>query len=173
MAWAILHPLGEALSGRSGAAGERGARSPQREASWMDRWLLRRGMVDAFVGLGREDWLATLDMELVDIAIRYLPLPAAAGGDEQRSELLRAMLDDPTVRDYLFINQFDGILWLNKEQLESMMYWLLFLDAVRLTADSALNTSVLAAAIQGSFELTQGILRAAETARYQVQELVR
>ena len=168
VAWAILQPFGHALAPKS-----EGSRTPggKRRRSWTDDWMMTQAVAEAFVGLGREDWLAQLDAELVGIALRYLP-ELAASPNKPRHAVLRKMLDDPAVRDYLYVNQFDGVLWLNKEQLESMAYWLFFVGAISLAGDIDREPAARTEAVHAQFATVQELLSLAEKYRYQIDKIL-
>ncbi len=168
VAWAILQPFGRSLAPKS-----EGSRIPggKRRRSWTDDWTMTQAVVEAFEELGREDWLAQLDAELVGIALRYLPA-LAADSDEPRHAVLRRMLDDPAVRDYLYVNRFDGVLWLNKEQLESMAYWLFFIGAISLAGDTSREPAARTEAVHAQFVTVQELLRLAEKYRYQIDKIL-
>ena len=162
-AWAIVEPLARVLAPD--------ADGPARTL-WVDEWLLTRGLTQAFADLGREDWLAKLDAVIVKIAMRYLP-ELTAGPHRYPARLLRAMLGDALVRDYLFVNRFDGILWLNKEQLESMAYWLFLLSALQVLRSGQLSSGERRDAIQRYYQGVCAILKRAERSRYQVDEMLK
>ncbi|MBN2311517.1 MAG: alpha-amylase [Candidatus Hydrogenedentes bacterium] len=161
-AWAMLEPLGRAMA-RAGQEGQ-----PSR---WMDEWLLTVAVKEAFMELGREDWLAKLDAELVGIVIRYLSLLPAEAGPESDA-VLRTMLDDPMIRDYLFVHRFDGVLWLNKEQLENMLYWMFFLRVLELCADASADPAARSRALHAHYATIQRCLALAAKAHYELERLL-
>jgi hypothetical protein len=168
VAWAILQPFGYALGSKSESSQRPGE---ERRRSWADDWMMTQSVAEAFEEFGREDWLAQLDAELVGIALRYLPV-LAARSDEPRHAVLRRMLDDPAVRDYLYVNQFDGVLWLNKEQLESMAYWLFFIGTISLAGDTQCEPAARTDAVHAQFATVQELLHLAEKYRYQVAKIL-
>ncbi|MCP4642281.1 MAG: alpha-amylase [bacterium] len=166
-AWAILQPIGQALAPGIETRDD----VPGAAAHWMDEWLMARGVSEAFTELGREEWRAKLDTKLVRIALHYVPVLSGAGKRAVRP-LFARLLNDPAVRDYLYMNRFDGVLWLNREQLQTMVYWLFLFSVVTLVTDTSLDARARTDAIQRRFEAMDTFLTTAEKAHYQVEEIV-
>ena len=82
------------------------------------------------------------------------------------------MFEQTAVRDYLFVNAFDGIVWLNKEQFESMMYWTFAASVYELIADTSLTPKKKTTAIAASHKVVQDALKLAQNAHYQVDVLL-
>ena len=77
---------------------------------------------------------------------------------------IRRLMEDPTVQRYLFMNRYNGHLWVNKEQLESLVYWILFEATIALQLAGHLTKETLATRCANATE----ILTAALAAGYNV-----
>lgn len=158
IAWTILHRVELAFP----------AKAPLTDPpTWIDEWLPGKAALKAFTSLGREEWLAQLDVELVKILTQHVPTWVERASSDT-SLGLRALFADPLVRDYLYMNTYDGILWLNKEQVENLLYWLFFVSVVYVMADSSLSPEAQAADVSASFNRTEHIIDAVHRACYQV-----
>jgi len=160
--WAVLAPLGGVISQNEVQA---------RTAAWMDEWPITPVVYEVFQELGLEHSRAMLNTELVKLMLRYSELPLILTVSE-RTELLEQMFEDPIVSDYLFVNQHDGKLWLSKEQLETLLYWLFFCAVVRTVGDQVQDAEDMAEAIHNAYHRVHEILAAAESVKYQVEPLL-
>ena len=160
--WAVLAPLGEVVSQNEVQA---------RTAAWMDEWPVTPVVYGVFQELGLEHNGATLHTELVKLMIRYSKLPLILTVSE-RAELIEQMFEDPILNDYLFINQHEGKLWLSKEQLETLLYWLFFCAVVRIVGDQVQVVEDTGEAIHNAYHRVHEILAAAESVKYQVEPLL-
>ena len=159
--WAVLRPLGQALGADEQNAGNQ---------DWMSDWLLTGVVARALAELGSEDWEAAEEAELAGLMLRYGALPSIQTVSE-RGEVIDRMFRDSPVRDFLYINRAEGVWWLNKEQYDSLMGWLLFCavsDCLRTTAEA----DVLAQNLQELHHHVQELLAAAASAEYRVEPLV-
>ncbi|MBI1987169.1 MAG: alpha-amylase [Nitrospinae bacterium] len=160
--WVILRHLGSVFSGR-------GPEGPG--ARWMEEWLLTPVVARAFAKLDRDPWQAHLDARLIQSMVGYAEV-LAAGTAAEKSARLRAMLDDPAVGDYLHVHRYDGVLWINQEQMESLMYWLLFASVAQRMTDPELDESARKAEILACYQNLKEILSAAEAVGYQVERML-
>ena len=78
---------------------------------------------------------------------------------------LRRLVEDPAAQRYLFMNRYNGQLWINKEQLESLVYWILFESVIALQLAGHLTKETLATRCANATE----ILTAALAAGYNVE----
>jgi glycosidase len=156
--WALVHPLGQVLSKGLG------------QTKWVSDWLLTDGIAGAFTGLGREQWLAELDARLLELVTRHAPA-FGTGAVGKLKAFARRLLHDPAVRDYLFANKHEGILWINKEQMESLVYWLFFTSMVSeaLASETGKKRDSVAAA---RYRWAQALLKAAQAAHYELDKML-
>jgi hypothetical protein len=160
-AWALIRPLGKVR-----ALEDYEAQSVQ----CMDEWMLTKVVVEAFSDLGCESFPAVHDAQLLKILIRFWPL-VTLDTSERRADELRRMFEDANVREYLLIHRYGGVLWLNRERMETLIYWMLFLSGVVRSFDATLSVAAMCATLLGSFTHAQEILAAVELAGYQVEKV--
>ena len=134
----------------------------------IDQWLLTRLVAQAFRENGSEDCKAETDAQLVKILAAHPTLldffPGGGG-----AAIVRQVLRDPAVQRYLLMNRHQDVVWLNKERLEEMVYWLLFVSVASLMAGEALTTELLNARHENAAQ----ILDAAAEAGYDVDKMLR
>ncbi|HQM32271.1 MAG: alpha-amylase [Candidatus Hydrogenedentes bacterium] len=160
--WAVLAPLGEAVSQSELQA---------RTAAWMDEWPVTRVVYDVYRELGLDHTQAMLGTGLAKLMLRYRELPLILTVSE-RAELLEHMFDDPILNDFLFVNPYEGKLWLSKEQLEKLMYWLFFCSVVHVLGDQVQVLENAAEAVHSQYHRVHEVLAAAESVKYQVEPLL-
>jgi hypothetical protein len=132
-----------------------------------DDWLLRKIIREAFEGLLNNRDLAYWDSQLVRIIISHFNLLVNVA-ENTLSESFRRILVDGAVRDYLQVNRYEGVLWLNKERLVRMV------GAFKLVAQLLEDGERLltSADISEIYENLQKILSAANSAGYQIEKMV-
>ncbi|MCX5769288.1 MAG: alpha-amylase family glycosyl hydrolase [Candidatus Hydrogenedentes bacterium] len=134
----------------------------------IDQWLLTRVVAQAFREHGSEDWKAETDAQLVKILAAHATLldffPGGGGAVG-----VRQVLRDPAVQRCLLMNRHQDVVWLNKERLEEMVYWLLFASVAGLMATEALTTELLNARLENAMQ----IVEAAAEAGYDVEKMLR
>ncbi len=160
--WAVLAPLGEAIS-QSELEG--------RTAAWMDEWPVTGVVYDVYRTLGLDHAQAMLATGLVKLMLRYRDLPLLLTVSE-RAELLEQMFDDPVLNDFLYVNPYEGALWLGKEQLEKLMYWLFFCSVAHVLADQIHVFENTAEAILSQYHRVHEVLAAADSVKYQLEPLL-
>jgi hypothetical protein len=126
----------------------------------IDEWLLGRIMSAALRELGVEEGAASQTVTLVKLATyqRELFLGTA---DEQSVELLETLLQDTDAQQFLNVNFFQGILWFNRENFETLLRWLVWL--VQLNADEAVRAARYATVAK--------LYEAGQNSGYQVEKL--
>ena len=157
--WAVLAPLGRTISQ---------SELQTRTAAWMDEWPVIPVLFDVFRELGLDQGQATLSTELVKLMIRYSDLADILTVSE-RAELIERMFEDPVLKDFLFVNQYEGKLWFSKEQLEKLMYWLFFCSVVHTLGEPLDVEENAAEAVHSQYHRVHELLAAAESVKYQVE----
>ena len=82
------------------------------------------------------------------------------------------MFEDVSVRDYLYVNEFDGVVWFNREQLETALSWMIVTSAAATLTDEELTPSQQAAIVRSRRDCVRTILETAHEAGYQVDALL-
>ncbi|NIA12777.1 MAG: alpha-amylase [Nitrospiraceae bacterium] len=137
--------------------------SPQ-PAATTDDWLLSRIVAEAFAEDDEDDtsvWQDTLLVKVLATHPTALDFFPAGGG----AITMRRMFEDPSVQRFLYLNRHAGSVWFNKEQMERLVYWLLFESVVALARDGALTKTALSARAENAAQ----ILAAADEAGYEAE----
>ncbi|MDP2914281.1 MAG: alpha-amylase family glycosyl hydrolase [Candidatus Aminicenantes bacterium] len=87
------------------------------------------------------------------------------------SRLAGALLDDDKVRQVLQVNEYQGIVYFNKEAFEKLLWWLMAVAAVDLTADPAMPADEVPAAIVDAFAAIKALSEAEMRSEYQLEKL--
>ncbi len=149
--WALVAPLGELLNDPSGL---------DRSRSLVDEWLLGRVVVPTFRELGIDETRATHQLQVAKSLLSH----AGWAASPRAATVLESLVRDSDTQRALQLNRFEGVLWLNKERLDQMLWWLQTVAQVEATAE----TGVDAAATDALYAIQSG----AETAGYQVGALL-
>jgi len=131
----------------------------------LNDWLLTKTIEKSFRGYCNNDVFAHFDSLLAAIIIAHHDLLKPAG-KISLADRMTAMLDNPTVREYLQFNRHNGVFWMKKEQLERMVGGLLIGRLVDLHAEGKLTES----SIKPVIKLAKDIFSVAERAGYQVEK---
>ena len=142
------------------------SQDPETHAALMDEWLLTRTASKAFADLGMDESAANSDALLVRTLVAYpspINLPA-----KEKAEAFRGMFADIFVQRYLRMNIHEGVLWLNKEQMERLVFWFLFKTDLELTLEPHIPREMLVS----SSEAAHQILAAVSASDYQAAKMV-
>jgi glycosidase/ribosomal 50S subunit-associated protein YjgA (DUF615 family) len=134
--------------------------APEDCRGWIDEWLLGRIMSAALRELGVEEGAASQSVTLVKLATYQRDLFLGTA-DEQPAELLEALLQDTDAQQFLNVNSFQGILWFNRENFETLLRWLVWL--VQLNADESVRAARYATIAK--------LYEAGQNSGYQVEKL--
>jgi hypothetical protein len=95
--------------------------------------------------------------ESLDIPLRAYPI-------------LRTLLQDDEVQQFLRVNRYQNVLWFNKEAFEQLSWWLLLvaIAATPLRSEAEARDDILAA-----YKVVRQLLRAEEESGYRVEELLK
>ena len=88
-------------------------------------------------------------------------------------EVLQTWLDDQGVQRYLQINRHAGVLWFNKEAFDQLLWLMLAVAAVTISADPSRAADKVAAEIVACYDVIRALQRAAEKSDYQIEKLVK
>ncbi len=151
--WVIVSGLGRAKS-ESGYE--------QQSTNWLDEWLLGKIIMHTFMELGCDGYTAGRETHLLKILIAW-----HNWFDAEPKAQIKAMLDDPQVAAFLNFNWHQEILWLNKEAMEELMYWLFATAVVHIITAKGKG---LQSKIIKCHKTVMKILESAEKSGYRVKE---
>ncbi len=163
--WALLHPLSRLADPPAGGAASAGESAA---AQWFDEWLFAPLVQETLTNLGYaqpEHWIRVLRALL-----RWQDWPIQARRGLKAA--LRAWLEDPEVRSLLKVNEYEGVLWYNKEAFEAALGWMLAAAAVRLLSEPQRDPEAQRAALMEAYALTRALRQAETRSRYQVARLL-
>ncbi len=160
LSWWCVHSLGK-IVGEAGFEGQ--------SRSWIDEWLLGKVIASALQDLGLDEsaaWQAAAVVKLLTSHQRWF----AAETPDARSrayQVLEALLKDDEVQQFLQVNRYQGVLWFNKEAFEQLLWWLLLVAVVEISADPDGAEEVLAC-----YNIVEQLRQAGEKSGYQVEKLL-
>jgi len=166
LGWVFVHALGK-IVGQTGFEGQ--------SRSWIDEWLLGKVFAGALRDLGLDEptaWHAVGVIKLFTSHQRWFAVEAP----EVRArayQVLESLLKDAEVQQFLQVNRYQGVLWFNQEAFEQLLWWLLLLAAVEISADPLRPSAEATEEILACYEVVQQLHRAGEESGYQVEKLLR
>ncbi|MCC6698657.1 MAG: alpha-amylase [Candidatus Hydrogenedentes bacterium] len=155
---ALLRPLGDALS-----------QTPPGHAAWLDEWLFAHEAGRLFAALGGDEWNAWQDVRLLRL-ILGIPVPQPMDSFARAHTLVK-LLKDPAAREYLMVNRHEGVDYVNREQMESLLYRLSLAEAAEVLADKSLKPAARRDFINERHAWVGRVLAAAESGSYRLADL--
>jgi hypothetical protein len=160
--WTFVHALG-----KLGDAAD----YDEQSRSWIDEWLLGRMIAGALQEVGLDEAAAARAVVIIKRLTSHQHW-FAAQGSEGGYETLEALLRDSEMQQLLGVNRYQGVLWLNKQSFERLLWWLLLLAAIMISADPARMPSEVAEAIAACYRTVRRLRAAAAESGYQVEKLL-
>jgi len=160
--WAFVHALGKI----SGAAD-----FDEQSRSWMDEWLLGRIIAGALGDVGLDEAAAARAVTIIKRLTSHQRW-FEAQGIEGTYQVLEALLSDSELQQLLGVNRYQGVLWFNKQSFERLLWWLLLLAAIIVSADPLRPADETAAQIAACYDTVRRLRAAAEESGYQVEKLL-
>jgi glycosidase len=164
LGWLFTHALGQVVSESD---------FEQQSRSWMDEWLLGKIIASVLGDFGLSDEAAWRGVTLIKLLIthqRWFETPAP--GKKQASQVLESWLKDGETQQFLQVNRYQGVLWFNHEAFEQLLWWMLTLAAVAISADPLRPATKVAKEIAAGYNLVQELRRAEQKSQYQVDKLL-
>ncbi len=162
--WALLRRIGE-LGGTDEV--------PERSAEWMEEFLLsfvlQEILGSAEAPFHLPDWEAAGEVLLVETLVRNQR--SATTSPESLEDALPEMFRDSRVQLFLGSNWHNGILWFNKERLETITFWRFFTSIVTALPIEKEEAERLEYLTEECAYLS-GILDAAERSGYQMEKFI-
>jgi glycosidase len=171
LAWLFTHELGRIVDEED---------FEEISRSWIDEWLLGKIIAATLreLGAGEGDaWRAVTLVKLITSHRDWL--------DEEKTEetgetppqpraylVLRGWLQDGELQAFLGVNRYQGVLWFNQEAFEQLLWWMLLVAGVEVSADPALTDEEVAQAFLARYELLRRLRQAEEASGYRVERLL-
>lgn len=158
--WIVIHKLGKILQADDFAELSR---------SWIDEWLLGKIIKSTFMELGSDEPESWRAISLTKILTSHqFCFKAEKKLEKPLYQIIKKLLEDTAVRDYLQINRYQDVLWFNKEAYESLVGWLFVVDVIE-----CLNREKDAAmSIEKMYKIAQTLLKIEEESGYRVDRLL-
>ncbi len=123
--WIIVHRVGRL---KSPVSEKDSADVLLQSRSWMDQWLLPKVMKQELNSLGIDDSRSEQIISLVKLltTCQHWYVPGARTG--RASRLLEQLFREPEFQGFVQVNEFDGVLWFNKEAFETAVDWLFVIE---------------------------------------------
>jgi glycosidase len=178
--WLFVHALGSIAGAEQRAMQSR---------SWIDEWLLGKLLLAAHEELGLNEEQRQDALALVKILTSHQlwfeqpasqKTPATVTPQERStqdrsntaSRVLRTLLGDPEVQEYLKINRYQEILWYHDESLRRLLTGLTLIAAVDALSTAAEDPPRCARLIRLRRAVVDQIRRAGDESQYQVERLL-
>jgi hypothetical protein len=170
LGWLFVHALGKVLDG---------AEFEQISRSWSEEWLLGRIIAGCLQGLGLDEgaaWRAVTTIHLLISHQRWFeaqgPEQPSAHDAGEYSRVLERWLNDDEVQRFVQVNRYRGVLWFNKESFEQLLWWMLAVAVVGISADPLRPGAQVAQDIVAAFDVVRRLQSAEEQSGYQVERLL-
>ena len=160
--WVFIHALGK-VTGSADFA--------EQSRSWMDEWLLGRIVTGTLRELGDDEQQAALAVVVIKRMTSYqswFETPEL----EHAYQLLEALLSDTEVQQILRVNRYQDVLWFDKHAFERLLWWMLAVAVVSLSAGAAASETDAAGTIGAAYRTITQLRAAAEASGYQVEKLL-
>ena len=178
--WLFVHALGSIAGAEQKALQSR---------SWIDEWLLGKLLLSAYEELGLSDGERHEALALIKILtshqLWFEAPPSEAtpseGAQQERStrdhppeasRVLRTLLGEPEVQEYLRINRYQEILWYHDESLDRLLTGLYLIAAVDALSTAPEGAPRCARLMRARRAVLDQIREAKDASQYQVERLL-
>jgi glycosidase len=164
MGWLFTHLLGKVVDQ---------AEFAQISRAWIDEWLLGKVVARTLRDLGLDEGAARYAVEAIKPLIghqRWFEMKTSK--TKRVSEILSAWLSDDDVRRFLQVNRHEGVLWFNKEAFDRLLWSMLVIAAITISADPNRPADEIAQEIVACYDVVRALQRAEEESGYRVEKLL-
>jgi glycosidase len=162
--WAFVHALGKVAAAAPFA---------EQSRSWIDEWQLGRLLTSVMRELGLDEAQAASTVTAIKWATSHQRWFATEAADGLRAgPVLRSLLRDQEVQQFLQVNRYQDVLWYSKEAFARLRWWLELLTAVEALADPDRVASEVAARLETAHQVVETLRQAGEGSANQVETLL-
>ncbi len=164
LGWLFTHALGKVVDEAAFARISR---------SWIDEWLLGKIIAGALQDLGLDEgaaWQAVTTIKILTSHQRWFETEAPK--KKQAYRVLESWLKDDEVQQFLQVNRYRGVLWFNKEAFEQLLWWMLLVAVVTISADPLRSAAEVSQEIVTAYDIVRKLQQAEEESGYQVEKLL-
>ncbi len=145
--------------------------------SWIDEWMLNKILVSTLNDLGLDDrsnWRAVTLVKLLTSHHAWWSMLDGGKDKKNRSleyRTLTSIFSDSDAINYLGVNRYKEVLWINKEALEDLLWWLYIIAAVEssVAADQADQPGK---SVLRCYTTISNILNNAQASGYKLEKLL-
>jgi glycosidase len=162
LGWLMVHGLGQVVAD---------AHAEQHSRSWLDEWLLGRIIADTLQAVQLDASAAADGVRLIKLLTsqqNWWRMPGGAPADRT----MAALLADSDVQQFLRVNRYQDVLWFHKESFEQLLWWLLAVAVVQISANRQQTATERAAQVAACYMVVQTLQRAAERSGYKLERLL-
>jgi hypothetical protein len=157
--WLFVHSVGKVVSPK-GFQGQ--------SHKWIDEWKLDQIIAETLSGLGLEEKVSRGSVTLIKILTRH----QRWFKEETVDRVLESLLKDGEAQQFLGVNQYDDILWFNKEAFEEMLWWLMLAAALEVSFDPLRPAKEVVRGLEKCWSTIQKLHEAEKKSEYQVEKLL-
>ncbi|KAA3645272.1 MAG: alpha-amylase [Chloroflexi bacterium] len=169
-AWATL--LSWVLVSKLGAVADP-ENALQTSRAWLDEWLLDRQIAAMLQETGVDEGAAWQRVALLRAIIGQRHWYRDDGSLRRKAyRIMRRLLEDVEVRQYLNINEHESVVWFNKEAMEDLLWWLLAIGVGDITANPKIKKADKPERIVAVYDIIKKVLQSLEASAYQVEKLL-
>jgi glycosidase len=137
------------------------ARGEHTANRWLHDWLLAKPLVEAFTAMDGDAWRGAHDGRIAAVCLKHRARLAALE-TEIWGPLLFDIFNDETTQAALLVNWYDNRRWINKEQLEYMLFHLFLANMITLNSQKTFAGEKVVAL----YETIQVLLRTSSDTGY-------
>jgi glycosidase len=162
--WLWVHLLGKVVSANG---------FEERSRSWIDEWRLSRTIADLLKELGKDDsdaWRSVLLIRVLTTHQRWFEDVRTSRNREYR--MLETLFKDEDVRQFVRVNRYNEVLWLNKDAFGQLLEWLFLVAAIGIESDVLLHPPEKRTELQRCASILEKWNEQAGCSKYQVEKLL-
>ncbi|MGB9629816.1 MAG: alpha-amylase, partial [Thermodesulfobacteriota bacterium] len=157
--WLFIHSIGKIVEQRDFI---------ERSDRWIEEWRLGKIIGDVFRELGIEERSTLRSLILIKLLTRH----QRWFEEETAFEVLEKLFKESEARQFLGVNQYEGIWWFNKESFEELLWWLMLISAIEIGFDPLRPINEMMKKLERCWSLIEKIQEAEAHSEYQVKKLL-
>ncbi len=162
--WLFVHALGKVVN-QGDFAGQ--------SCAWMDEWRLGKTIVSVLRDLGLEETDAWSSLTVIKLRTGHQRWFEVKPSDQKQTyAILESLLKDGEVQQFLRVNQYNDILWFNKEAFEEMLWWLMMAAALTISSDPLRPANEVIRELERCWSIIQKLQEAKKKSEYQIEKLL-
>ena len=158
-AWLLVHPIGKMVNLEG---------SSEQSRHWIMSWRLDHILVQALMDSGLDEKAAWKSVTLIQILIRY----QRWFEEETVYRVIENLLNDTEVQQFLGVNQYENILWFNKEAFEELLWWMMLTAAVEIGFDPLRPAKDVVKGLERCWSIIKTLDEAKRQSGYQLEKLL-